>query len=276
MQVTHRVIKSKVDKDIIIVNIPEFGYKIHYKLVPETFLYSDRVDDDKPHFSTGMELEFIKLEATDKSKTNEEIDKIFRNKSIIPPSLVYDHILLGFVYADDNDPNNFRWWLDFRDNKNQNVYHYYTDNIEINSPITTKSWHDEDPNGIWHGRMVFSSNELQSILEPTPGKLVVRGKLRKQCKPLNQKNICSSQDIPEKTESLRLRYNIREDIWFCDILDKEDKEIGVIPCKNIICDAKMYGQVFAVGNKRRVSTRININDVSEVGIAINSLIIRGK
>jgi len=275
MQKTYRIIKSELDNDILIVKVPEFGFEIHYKINHITTIDPlTKYDDGSPDVNTDVGIEYIKTVKYDNLKTQDQIAEILKKESIIPPKLVYDHILLGFVYADDTDPNNFRWWLDFRDKKNQVVYNYWADNIQINSPITTKSWHDEDPNGIWHGRMVLSHSELNSIMEQKPGSLVINGKLRKECKPLKQKNICSSQNIPEKTESLRLRYNIREDLWFCDILDKEDKEIGVIPCKNIICDAKMYGQIFVVGNKRMVSTRININDVSEVGIAINSLIIR--
>lgn len=278
MQNISRIIKSELDNDVLIVTISELGYKIHWKINHTTFVDSitKYKEDDYPDFITEVQLKFIKTEPLKDAKSKEETTEILSHQSIIPPKLDYDHILLGFVYADDSDPNNFRWWLDFRDTKDQSVYNYYADNIKINCPITTTKWHDEDPNGIWHGRMVFSKSVLHNILEPKPGLIIVNGKLRQECKPLNSKNICSPQNIPEKAESLRLRYNIREDIWFCDFLDREDKEIGVIPCKSVICDAKMYGQVLKVGDKPRVSTRININDISEIGIAINSLIIRGN
>jgi len=276
MQNLFRVINSKLKNDILIVETG-FGIDIHYKILHTTSVdaITKYKEDNLPDFVTNVSLKYLKIEKHKNVKTRKQVAEILKNQSIIPPNLEYDHVLFGFVY-DNGDPNNNRWWLDLRDNKNQNVYNYYADKIEINCPITTKSWHDEDPNGIWHGRMVLSSNVIESVLEIKSGKLTINGKLRKECKPLNKKNVCSIQSIPEKTESLRLRYNIREDIWFCDILDKEDKEIGVIPCKSIICDAKMYTQIFMVGDNAKVSTRININNVSEVGIAINSLIIRGK
>lgn len=276
MQSTYRLIKGKVKPESLIIET-EFGFDIYYKLIPTVYIDAiTKFKDNIPDFSTNIEVEFIKLVKHDNVKTQKEITEILKGVSIIPPNLIYDYVLLGFVYADDTDPNNHRFWLDFRDNKNLNVFTYYGDKIEIHCPITTKTWHDEDPNGIWHGRMVLSANKLDSILEPEPGNLIINGKLRSQCKPIKQKNICRPTDIPEKANSLRLRYNIREDIWFCDILDKEDKEIGVIPCKSIICDAIMYGIVFVVGNQYKVSTKINVSDISEIAIAINSLIIRGK
>ena len=103
----------------------------------------------------------------------------------------------------------------------------------------------------------------------------VCSKLPNTCKPLDSKKVCAPQNIPEKTKWLRLRYNIREDIWLCDFLDKKEKEIEVVSCKKIICDAPFEGKTTS-GDKPKVSAMISIDDVSEVAIALNSLIIRGK
>jgi len=274
---TERIIKTQVENDVLIIKIPQFGYEIHYKIIPVTTIDPvTKYDDNLPDIATSVDLQFIKTIKLSNAKTHDEVAEILKKESIIPPNLVFDHILWGFVYSDKTDPNNHRWWLDFKNDKNQSVYNYYSDKIEINCPITTKSWHDENPDGIWHGRFVLSPKEIKTILEPKSGVLKIYGKLKSECKPIDTKKVCSVANIPDKTESLRLRYNIREDIWFCDILDKTDKQIGQIPCKSIICDAKMYGEVITIGEKPRVSMRININDISDVAIAINSLIIRGK
>ena len=273
---TVRVVKTIIDNDLLLIRLPQFGYELHYKIHPlVTVDPITKFDDGLPDFTTEINLEFLKTVKLKDAKTQDEVANILKKESIIPQHLVYDHVLLGFVYSSPEDPNNHRWWLDFRDSKNQSVYNYFADKVEVNCPITTKSWHDQDPNGIWHGRMVFSNTEIQSIMEPDFGKLTINGKLRSECKPIDSKRVCSTQNMPEETESLRLRYNIREDIWFCDILDKKDKQIGQIPCKSIISDARMYGEVRMVGNKPKVSTRINISDISDVAVAINSLIIRG-
>lgn len=272
---TYRIIKSKLKDDTLIVKT-DFGLDVYYKISHTTSVDSiTKYDDGIPDFATDIGIDFIKVVKHKKAKTRQEITSILKKESIIPHDLVFDRILLGFVYADNTDPNNFRWWLDFRDAKDQSIYNYYTDDIEINCPITTTKWHDNDPNGIWHGRMVFSPNELQTILEPKPGKLIVSGELRSKIS-LDTKKICSSQNIPEKTESLRLRYNIREDLWLCDILDKEEKEIKTIPSKSIMCDAKMYGNILIEGDKPKVSVKVKIEDISDMGIAFNGLIIRGK
>jgi len=275
--ITTRIIKSILDKDVLIVTIPQLGYEVHYKMYPTTTIDPvTKYEDNLPDTATSIRLEFIKTVKLPTAKTQEQVVELLKNESIIPPELIYDHVLLGFVYADDKDPNNHRWWLDFRDSKNQSVYHYFADTIEINCPITTKAWHDPDPNGIWHGRFVLSNNDLRNIKEPEFGKLLVNGSLKQTCKPIDKKKVCSTANMPIETESLRLRYNTREDIWFCDILDKEEKQIGQIPCKSIICDAKMYGEVTIISGRPKVSTRVNINDISEVAVAINSLIIRSN
>jgi len=277
MQNSYRVVKSKLKDDTLIVEVPDMGLRLHYKITHSTTVDSEtKYADNIPDFTTDVELTFVKMEKLSNFKNQTQIKAILKKESIIPYDLVYDHILLGFVYADSTDPNNYRWWLDFKDSKNQSVYHYYGDKIQMNCPVTTKSWHDPDPNGIWHGRFVLSPNEVKTILEPKKGVLNIIGKLKAECKPLDTKKVCSIANIPDKAESLRLRYNVREDIWFCDILDKTDKQIGQIPCKSIICDAKMYGEVVTIGDKPKVSTRINVKDISDVAIAINSLIIRGK
>ncbi len=272
-----RSIDSKLSKDSLIVTVPELGYKIHFKIKHSTMVdaVTDYTEDNYPDFSTIVSLDFVKLEPLKDAKTKKETLEVLKTKSVIPGNLKYDHILLGFVY-DAASPQNHRWWLDFRDSNNQTVFSYWMDKVEINCPITTKSWHDPDPEGIWHGRFVLSPNEVKTILEPKIGTINVNGKLRDECKPLDTKKVCSMENIPDNTESLRLRYNIREDIWFCDILDKAEKQIGQIPCKNIICDARMYGEIKLIGDKPRVSTRINVADISDIAIAINSLIIRGK
>ncbi len=274
--ITSRVVKSTLKNNIIKVTVPDLGYELHYEMTPIiTVDPITKYDDGLPDFGSSIELKFIKTVKLTNAKTHEEVSNMMRKESIIPYNLTYDHILVGFVY-DEKSQDNHRWWLDLRDTNNQSVYTIFGDKIEINGPTTTKSWHDPDPNGIWHGRFVLSASEVKTILEPDHGVLIINSKLKSQCKPLDANKVCSLNNVPEGTESLRLRYNIREDIWFADILDKQDKQIGQIPCKSIICDAKQYGVVTKIGDKALVSMRININDISEIAIAINSLIIRGK
>ena len=272
MQNLYRSIKHKLDKDTLIVD-NEFGYRVTYKIISQSFVDPVTIHDDKiPDFFSQVQLEFVKIEKLDDAKPQKHIEEELKKRSILDPSLQYDHILLGYVYADATDPNNHRWWLDVRDKQDNNISNLYCDEIEIRCPFTTKAWHD----GIWHGRFVFNPAQLESIKQPKPGKLVLQGKLKTQCRPIDPNKTCSLPQVPNGTKSIRLRYNIFEDLWIADFLDNKDEAIGNIPVKSIMCDVTTYGQVLKIGDKPKVSIRMSINDISEIAIAVNSLIIRGK
>ena len=49
---------------------------------------------------------------------------------------------------------------------------------------------------------------MEAIKEPKPGELIILGKLQKECKPI--KNVCSTQHLPDKANTLRFRYNTRK------------------------------------------------------------------
>jgi len=278
MQSSYKPIKSTSNvKEIKITD--EFGMVANYKVDFSTYIEPEAYDPEHcewckkgiPEIVTEFNITLKDMSKTKQALSREDIKTIMKTKNIIPPTLVYDHFLLGFVYADSSDPNNHRWWIDFRNNKDQSIYNCWGDKIKINCPYTTHSWFE---NEFHHGRYRFSSGDVEAIKEPRPGELVILGKLKKECKPI--KNVCSIQHLPDKAHTLRFRYNTREDLWFCDILDKKDKSLGQISCKSLICDAITYGNVINVGDRPKVNTRINVTDISDIAIAINSLIIRGK
>ncbi len=273
MQSTYKPISSTSNvKEIKVTN--ELGFEETYAVRFATYVNADEYDPKHckyckqgiPELQTSFTFALKNVKKGKNAIPRKQIIALMKTKSIIHPDLIFDHILLGFVFGEDSDPNNHRWWLDFRDKNNQNVYNYFGDRVEINCPITTKSWHE---NSTWHGRMVFARDQIKEIQEPAPGKLIIKGKhVKSKAKGF--------PDLPPDTENLRLRYNIREDLWFCDILDRDDKPLGVIPCKNIICEAKMLGETAVIGGKPKVSTKVHIKHVAEIGIAINNLIIKGK
>ncbi len=265
---TARIVQTKLNNDSLIITVPKFGYELHYKMKDYTTVDADlEFKDGIPDFASEVTLEFVKVLKLSNAKSIKQIRELVKDESVIPPNLKYDHILLGFVYSDNTDSNNHRWWLDFKNDKDENVYNYFGDKIEIRCPTSTKSWFKDE---FWHGRYVFSKQDIQSIIEPKPGRLIIRGKLKDECKPA-----ISNQVIPSGAETIRFRYNTRENLWFGDILDKTDKLLGEIPCKNLIIDATMYGEI-VTAEKPKVSTRINVNDILDINIAINTLIIRGK
>jgi hypothetical protein len=174
------------------------------------------------------------------------------------------------VYSDQTDPNNHKWWIDLRDSNNNGIYNIYGEEIVINCPFTTTSWFANDYH---HGRFVFYQDDIKDIIYKN-GKITIRGKKKPIKTDLTK--VCSPQDIPKDVVKLRLRYNINNDMWFCDFLDSKGKEVNVLGVKSILCDAPAVGTVLNNGNKPKVSIIINIKDISNIGIEINSLLIRGK
>lgn len=256
---------TKTFKDDILTIETEFGHKLSFKIIPSILIdIENDYDDGLPDFSSNVKLEFIKIETNPKTIPQEEIKEIYKLRSIIPSNLEYDHVLLGFVYAEKTDPTNHKWWLDFRDSFNKSVFSYFSNFIDIECQISTKSWND----GIWHGRYVFAKKDIGSILEKEPGKLIISG-------VKNIEQIQNSIKLPEKTSYLRLRYNIREDFWNADIMSSDHKQIDTLIGKNIITTAKMKTHILS-DSKPKVSTRVDLNDIGDVGILVNTIIIQGK
>ena len=264
----YRTIRSTLDEDQIIIHT-EFGYDLYFNVRPVTEIDAiTDYEDGKPDFQVNLKLIFVKAIETKKAIPRKKIEQSLRERSIVPSDLEFDDFLIGFVFASDDEPNNHKWWLDFRKGE-QTVHNIFIDELDIRCPITTKSWFGQE---VYHGRMVVTKDNLLAIKQPHLGKIEIIGKPV----PGRMKAVCKTNIIPEGTEYLRLRYNIKEDFWICDYMNKEDKRIQAIPAKGIICDAPLYGQVMAIGDMYRVSTKVYVKDISDMATAVNSLIIRGK
>lgn len=265
----YRPIQAKIDKDTIVVNT-EFGYKLHYKIIP--FVNVDpatKYEDGNPDFTSSLSLQFLKLEVEKGAKSQDEIAKVLRERNIIPPGLDYDFFYVGFVYADDSDPNNHKWWLDFRKD-DMSVLNLFTDSLKINSPATTASWF---ANGVWHGRFKVTSDMLEFVKQEGESGFFVKG--RRPARKISQ-NICSPDSMPKGAKYIRLRYNIRQNFWYAAFLDKSHEQIEEQQFGSIICDAPMEGVVHVADGKWRVSSRIDVKDVAGIAQIANSLIITGK
>jgi len=264
-------IKSKSDTKRVTVE-DEFGFIQIFDLEHETYILPENYDPENckwckkgiPELRTTFKTTLVDQSKTKNSVPREKIIELLKTRSIIPPSLEWDNILVGFVYADETDPNNHRWWINFRNKQDQSIHSIWTDKVESRCSISTRSWMD----GIWHGRFVVAKNDLESIQEEN-GKLFLIGKKKDTPKHDVSK-------IPKGTESLRLRFNIRENLWFCDFLDKKDEEITSVPTKNIDSDAVMFGHVINIGDRPKVSMKIYPKDISKFSLELNSITIRGN
>jgi len=275
--IIQKPIKSTSDvKEITITN--EFGFEEKFKVNFTTYINLDTYDpvncenckNGIPELQTIINLQPIGIKKTNKFTSRTKMIEAMKGRNIIPPLLKYDNILVGFVYSDATDPNNHKWWLDFRDKQDQNIYNIYSDELDIFTPITTRAWHDN----IWHGRYVISNKDIISIQNPKSNKLVIVGNKVPIDSPTSD-NVCSIENVPSKTKWIKARYNIIEDIWFCDFIDSKGNTLRTTPAKRLLIDAPMYGVVEQNTSKPKTSIKINLKDISDISIALDSLIIRG-
>ena len=270
-QANYRRIKGKLDHNVITIDT-EFGYKLVYRLKPVISMDAEtQYDDNLPDFVVDFIPEFISMEPN-KKLTRKKLAKELRERNIIPQDLDYDRVYVGFVYSSSNDPNNHKWWLDFRNSTDESVFSFFTEKLDMTCPITTTSWYAE---GIWHGRFVIRRDELDNIKMIGKDHYNIFGKLPTQCKP-SKESFCNLGSAPEKSVAIRLRYNIKDNYWSADYLSKTDEILHTDSFQSIINDARMYGQLLWVGDKPKVSARISINEVSDVGIIGNTLVVRRK
>jgi len=256
--VLFKPIKGKIKNPNIEIET-ETGHIIKYKIIPEILLDID--NQEEPFFSVGFTNEYKGVENLKTSLSLKEIKAKYLNSNILGER-EFDHIQIGFVYA-EGDPNNHRWMLNFMDVNNKYLFGYYADNIKINCPFSTLSWQD----GIWHGRFIINKKDLEELLELKEGYFILQSNTN-----IGEQQV---QEIKEKYDSLSLAYNIQTNNWYCNYLLNE-KVIGSIPCKNIICDVPFEGKVDKSSSKPKVTAILKKEDIKGISVALNALIIKRK
>jgi hypothetical protein len=251
-----------MDNDVIELKT-ETGHIVKMKVIPEILMDINADDNGLPFFSVAMTYEYAGVEKTKKSKSLKFLKRNYAKKNIISKNLNYDHIQVGFIYAGESEPNNHRWMLNFMDVNNNYVHVYYADKVTINCPFTTTSWED----GNWHGRFVIYKKDVKELIESDEGVMTLLGD-----GDIGSHNV---MPIDDDMDFISLRYNIYENTWYCEYI-KDDKVIGSIPCKNIISDVPLVGNVDKGYSKPKVTAKIDVNDVSGITVALNALIIKKK
>jgi len=238
----------------------ETGHIIKFKIIPKVFI--DIENDKEPFYFVNFDNDYQGVETPKGSMSLKEIAKKYKNTNLLTSEMVYDHIQIGFIYA-EGDPNNHKWMLNFMDVNNKHLFNYIADNVKVNCPFSTMSWED----GVWHGRFVVAKKDIEILDEVKPGEFVLTGK-----GDIGNQIV---QSIKEDFDHISLRYNIHENTWYCTYM-KDNKEIGSIPCKNIICDVPFEGNVDRSPSKPKVTAIIKKEDISGISIALNALIIKKK
>lgn len=257
----YKPVKSSLSNNYIEIKT-ETNHIIKFKITPKVSVDLDNEENGKPFFYVTFDNEYIEVLNDKKSISLDSIRKQYKFKNLLTPELVYDHIQIGFIYANE-DPNNHRWMLNFMDVNNKHLFNYIGDNIKVNCPFTTISWED----GIWHGRFVVYKKDVLELTEPTSGQFILSG--------LGNIGDHIVNPIKDDVDNVSLRYNIHTNMWYCDLI-KDKKIIGEIPCKNIISDVNFEGSVDKSSSKPKVSAILKIEDIKGISMALNALIIKRK
>ena len=248
----------KSDEQIIEIKT-ETGHIIKFKVRPKVFIDID--NEKEPFYFVNFDNEYEGVEVPKGSMKLKEIRKKYKNVNLLSSDMIYDHIQIGFVYA-EGDPNNHRWMMNFMDVNNKHLFNYIADNVKVKCPFSTMSWED----GNWHGRFVIAKKDIDILDEVKPGEFILTSK-----EDIGEQSV---QEIKEDFDFLSLSYNTNDNMWYCRYM-KDDKEIGSIPCKNIICDVPFEGNVIHA-QKPKVTAHLKKEDIKGISLALNSLIIKKK
>lgn len=254
-------LKGKIISGDKIEVLTETGHVISFKVRKEILVDLDNEESKLPFFSVAFDTNYIETKVKKNHINLKQIKKKYKNANILIKEKEYDHIQLGFVYTNAEDPYNNTWMLNFMDVNNKFLFGFNGTSIKLKCPFTTTSWKD----GVWHGRFVIYKKDVKELIEPKQGHFVLKG----------SGNIGNHDVTPIKNnvEVISLRYNIYENTWYCEYL-KKDKVIGSTPCKNIICDVPFEGKIDMSATKPKVTVEIKAKNVKGISIALNALIIK--
>jgi hypothetical protein len=202
-----------------------------------------------------------------------EIEQLVKDRSLLPMDVDWDIAQLGFVYSNARDPNNHRWWIEGLKTGKQmgqfdSMMSEYTNQISSSAPIGTRSWFD----GIHHGRFTFAKDNIESSKEITKGHVFIEGNGKGRLG-----DIKSNVNIPDSCESFRLRFDIRKDVWYVEMLDNKANLVGeILISKNIKSDATFKGHIVPDNNRPKVSGMIKRDDVISINNTDQLTMIKGK
>lgn len=240
----------------------ETGHIVKFRLKPELSTDIDNEDNGNPFFYLTLTPEYTGVEPLENALNLKQVSEKLTRRNLLNNDLDYDHIQVGFVYA-EGDPNNHRWMLNFMNGSNKYIFGFIADNVKLNCPFTTTSWED----GIWHGRFVIQKKDVEELIETDEGNFELYGK-----GDIGQQQVTPLED---KVNKISLRYNIYSNMWYAE-LKNNDEKIGEIPCKNIICDVPFEGNIDRTFPKPKVTADLDINQVAGTSLALNALIIKRK
>lgn len=272
-QGTYRSVRYKADVKTLVVRT-EIGYDLIFDLLPQIRVNPyETTDQGTPKFQTSIVWSLKGARPRGNAMKIQDIEKIIKSRSLLPEELDYDIAQLGFVYSNARDPNNHRWWIEaLKAGQKMGTFtsllSEYSLDILSTAPIGTRSWFD----GIHHGRFTFAKDSIDKVTEEGKNRIMVHG---------NGKgglgDIKPNVEIPETCKFLRLRFDIRKNIWYTEMLDESGKMVGPqIISANIKSDAKFKGHTIADPNRPKVSGLILRENVIGIMTDAQMTMIKGK
>ncbi len=250
----------ELDKDILTIKT-DLGYILKYKLNLDVQVDPfTKYDDNLPDFVVTPQVEFQEQKVTKQAIPFKQLATKLSKENLIK-NTNFSFIHVGFIYS-PGDPNNHRWMINAFDKDNNFLFNFIGDNIKMNCPFSTVSWQD----GIWHGRFIIDKKDITSIFEPKPGNFIIKGKSK-----LNPK----IEPIKEKIDKISVRYNIEQNLWYCDYKYKNN-QIGSYPTKHLICDVPFEGNIDRNHSKPKVTAELKAKDIKGISVGLDRVVIKKK
>ncbi len=244
----------------------EFGHTIISKLQNSVSVNQSMEYPGHPEYVVNFGFKPIKVD-NEKNVTNfKEMKNILKKRNMIENEDKFDDVMIGFVYAQPEDPMNHTWMLQFRVN-GQVVGTLNSLQIDTkNCPLKTFAWHE---NNIWHLRFFVERKDIKMLEEYEPNKVRLVGKGIKTI------ITSTSEDIPKEYEKLRMRCNVKDNLWIIEFLDKKNNTIKDFIMKNIKINSPTYGEALFDHDKPWVSSYSIHKEIQDIQILDDLMVIQG-
>ena len=222
----YRSIRFKSDIKTLVVRT-EIGYDMVFDITPQVRVDPyESSDNGTPKFQSSLIWTLRGVRARGTAMKQGEIEATIKDRSLLPMDVDWDVAQLGFVYSSPKDPNNHRWWLEALKSGQKmgqfdSLLSEYTLAVSSTAPMGTRSWFD----GIHHGRFVFPKDSIKDAKERLG-------------------DIESNVSIPETCVALRLRFDIRKNVWYSEFIDSAGTQLGdTITSTGLKSDATFKGHI---------------------------------
>ncbi len=240
------------------MHIPtKYGYDVNVDFEFSIALDPTEFKSGTPVFSINPNLKKAVVVANKDAIPDTELIKQLKKVPVVPDEWKWQDFLVGFIYSNPQDPDNHKWFLQVRRNK-QIFSSVPILGVDIDCPVSTFSWHDGFPGGIYHGRFLIDKKDMIEIKEEKWGFIKIIGK-----QPEGVDGDTSM--IPEGVKFVRLRFNIKTDFWYIDWLDSKEKEVGKpVEFRSFVSTCPMKGIADYSKTKPWVSMRIKVDDIGQI------------